>query len=164
MTIQVYLPRANKSFTFCRRLSGKKQFVCEPWYNGSSTYLCSQIWDADELLEDVLGQDVGVSRLLDVIRWHVDVVGSEMEVGGRYGPEEGEDRGTLKPNQMETKNGDCQITDLLQQTKIVCKKPNSQHTWLATRSWRRRSGSRSWRWWRWWSRHRACWQFGSVLP
>lgn len=34
----------------------------------TQTYLSSQIRDADELLEDILGQDVGVARLLDVIR------------------------------------------------------------------------------------------------
>lgn len=58
------------------------------------THLCSQIWDANELLEDVLGQDVGVARLLDVIRRHIDVVGSEMEVGCGYSPEGGEEKGT----------------------------------------------------------------------
>lgn len=51
------------------------------------THLCSKIWDANELLEDVLRQDVGVARLLDVIRRHIDVVCSEMEVGRRYSPD-----------------------------------------------------------------------------
>lgn len=54
---------------------------------GCHAYLCPQVRDADELLQDVLGQDVGVARLLDVIRRHVDVVGPQMEVGRRYSPE-----------------------------------------------------------------------------
>lgn len=56
-----------------------------------------QIGDADELLENVLGQDVGVTCLLDVIRGHIDVVGSEMQVGSRYGPDQ-EKKGELKPS------------------------------------------------------------------
>lgn len=64
--------------------------VDEVMCNMMNTYLCSQIWDADEFLEDIFGQDVGVTRLLDVIRWDVDVVGSEMEVCSRYGPDMGE--------------------------------------------------------------------------
>ena len=54
---------------------------------GSNVYLCSQVRDADELLQDVLGQDVGVARLLDVVRRNVDVVCPQMEVGSRYSPE-----------------------------------------------------------------------------
>jgi len=47
--------------------------------------LCAEVGDDDELLEDVLGQDVRVSGLLDVIRRHVDVVRPEVEVGRRDG-------------------------------------------------------------------------------
>ncbi len=50
------------------------------------TDLCAEVRDDDELLEHVLGQDVGEASLLDVIRGHVDVVGAEVEVGGGDGP------------------------------------------------------------------------------
>ena len=49
-------------------------------------YLSSEIRDCDELLEDVLGQDVGITSLLDIIRWHVDMVGPEMQICGRDSP------------------------------------------------------------------------------
>ena len=45
----------------------------------------SQVGDDDELLEHVLGQDVGVARLFDVVRGDVDVIGTEMQVGGGNG-------------------------------------------------------------------------------
>jgi len=47
------------------------------------TYLSSEIRDDDELLEDVLGQDVRVASFFDVVRRHVDVIGTEVEIGGR---------------------------------------------------------------------------------
>lgn len=52
----------------------------------TNTHLCSQVGYDDELLEDVLGEDVRESRLLDIIRGDVDVVGAQMQVGGRDGP------------------------------------------------------------------------------
>ena len=45
-------------------------------------YLCSQIRDGDELLKHVFGEDVGVASLLDIIRGHIDVVGTQVQVGG----------------------------------------------------------------------------------
>ena len=42
------------------------------------THLGSEIRDDDELLEHVLGQNVRVAGLLDVVRRDVDVVGAEM--------------------------------------------------------------------------------------
>ena len=50
------------------------------------SYLSSEIRDGDELLEDVLGQDVGIPSLLDVVGRHVDMVGPEMQICGRYCP------------------------------------------------------------------------------
>lgn len=50
------------------------------------TYLCSQVRDDDKLLQDILGKDVGVARLLDVVRGDIDVIGSQVEVGGRDCP------------------------------------------------------------------------------
>jgi hypothetical protein len=44
-----------------------------------------QIGNHDKFLQHVLGQDVGVARLLDVVAAHVDVVGAEVEVGGADG-------------------------------------------------------------------------------
>lgn len=73
-----------------KRLTTKLIQKSWPGTTTPPTYLCSQIWDANELLEDVLGQDVCVARLLDVIRWHVDVVGSEVEISSRYGSAEWE--------------------------------------------------------------------------
>ncbi len=45
--------------------------------------LTAQIRNGDELLEDVLGQDVRVACLLDVVRGHVNVIGAQVEIGGR---------------------------------------------------------------------------------
>ena len=47
--------------------------------------LGAQVRDHDKLLEHVLGKDVGVAGLLDVVAAHVDVVGAEVEVGGADG-------------------------------------------------------------------------------
>ena len=47
--------------------------------------LAAQVGDGDELLEHVLGQDVGEAGLLDVVGRDVDVVGAQVEIGGRYG-------------------------------------------------------------------------------
>ena len=47
--------------------------------------LGAQIGDADELLEHVLGHDIGEARLPDVLAVHVDVVDAQVQVGGRYG-------------------------------------------------------------------------------
>ena len=44
--------------------------------------LGSQVGNHDKLLEHVLGQDVGVAGLLDIVAAHVDVVGSQVEVRG----------------------------------------------------------------------------------
>ena len=48
-------------------------------------YLGAEVGDNDELLQDVLGEDVGVAGLLDVVRRHVDVVGAQVQVGGGDG-------------------------------------------------------------------------------
>ena len=45
-------------------------------------YLNSQVRNADKLLEHVLGQHICVSRFLQVLRIHIDVVRSEMHVCG----------------------------------------------------------------------------------
>lgn len=50
-----------------------------------ATDLCSEIRDYDELLQYVFGQDVCVSRLLNVVWWHINMVGSQMKVCRRYG-------------------------------------------------------------------------------
>ena len=42
--------------------------------------LRSQIRNADKLFENILGQDVRVARLLDVIRRHVNVIRSQVQV------------------------------------------------------------------------------------
>eukprot|EP00123_Amoebidium_parasiticum_P018098 comp24100_c1_seq1/m.43518 comp24100_c1_seq1/g.43518 ORF comp24100_c1_seq1/g.43518 comp24100_c1_seq1/m.43518 type:complete len:303 (+) comp24100_c1_seq1:521-1429(+) len=47
--------------------------------------LCAQIRDDNKLLEDVLGQHVRESCLLDVVRGHVDVRRAQVEVGGADG-------------------------------------------------------------------------------
>lgn len=57
------------------------------WVASTNKDLRSKIGDADELLENVFGQNVGVASLLDVVRRHVDVVSTEMEVCSRYSPE-----------------------------------------------------------------------------
>ena len=49
------------------------------------THLSAQVGDDDELLEHVLGQDVGEARLLDVVGRHVDVVRTQVQVGGGDG-------------------------------------------------------------------------------
>lgn len=54
-------------------------------------HLRSQIGDANELLEDVLGQDVSVASLLDVIRRHIDVIGAQVKVSSRDGPDGSEE-------------------------------------------------------------------------
>ena len=51
----------------------------------SITYLRAEVGDDDELLEDVLGEDVGVAGLLDVVGGHVDVVSAQVQVGGGDG-------------------------------------------------------------------------------
>ena len=48
--------------------------------------LCSQVRDGDELLEKVLGEDVGVPLLLDVVGRDEDILGSEVQVGCGDGP------------------------------------------------------------------------------
>ena len=58
------------------------------WWGNSvkiSRDLSSQIRNHDKLLENVLGQDVGVARFLDVVRGHVDVVRSQVKVRGGDG-------------------------------------------------------------------------------
>lgn len=40
------------------------------------THLSTQVRDADELLQHVLRQNVSVSSFFDVIRRHIDVVGT----------------------------------------------------------------------------------------
>mmetsp|Transcript_15391 Transcript_15391/g.46046 ORF Transcript_15391/g.46046 Transcript_15391/m.46046 type:complete len:443 (-) Transcript_15391:2814-4142(-) len=47
--------------------------------------LGSQIGDADKLLENVLRHHVRIASLTNVLRVHVDVIGTEMEIGGRNG-------------------------------------------------------------------------------
>ena len=49
--------------------------------------LGAQVRNGHKLLQHVLGQNVRVARLLDVVRRHVDVVGAQVEVGGRNGPD-----------------------------------------------------------------------------
>ena len=51
----------------------------------ATRYLGAEVGDDDELLEDVLGEDVGVAGLLDVVRRDVDVVGAQVQVGGGDG-------------------------------------------------------------------------------
>ena len=43
--------------------------------------LCSQVRDGDELLEKILGKDVGVALLLDVVRRDKHILGSQVKVG-----------------------------------------------------------------------------------
>ena len=50
-----------------------------------SRYLGPQVRDHDEFLQNVLGEDVGVARLLDVVGGHVDVVGAQVKIGRRNG-------------------------------------------------------------------------------
>ena len=49
------------------------------------TNLCAEVGDDYELLEDVLGEDVGVACLLDIVGGHVDVVSAQVQVGGGNG-------------------------------------------------------------------------------
>lgn len=64
----------------------KQNELCKlPAGTNSSTNLSTQIRDDDELLQHVLGQNVGVARLLDVVGGHVDVVGTQVQVGGGNG-------------------------------------------------------------------------------
>ena len=51
----------------------------------SITYLSAEVGDDDELLEDVLGEDVGVAGLLDIVGGHVDVVSAQVQVGSGDG-------------------------------------------------------------------------------
>ena len=51
----------------------------------SSPDLCAQVRNDDEFLEDVFREDVCEASFLDVVRRDVDVVGSQVEVGGRDG-------------------------------------------------------------------------------
>ena len=46
----------------------------------SPSYLCSEVRDHYELLENVLGQNVSESSLLYIVRTDIDMVGTEMEV------------------------------------------------------------------------------------
>mmetsp|Transcript_46495 Transcript_46495/g.113223 ORF Transcript_46495/g.113223 Transcript_46495/m.113223 type:complete len:463 (-) Transcript_46495:5607-6995(-) len=48
--------------------------------------LRAEVGDADELLEDVLGEHVRVPAVPRVVRRHVDVVGPEVQIRGRDGP------------------------------------------------------------------------------
>ena len=45
--------------------------------------LSPQIRDHDKLLQDVLGQDVGVASLLDVVRGDIDMIRPQVQVGRR---------------------------------------------------------------------------------
>ena len=47
--------------------------------------LSAKIRDADESLEDILGEHVGVANFFEVIRVDVDMISPQMHVGGRYG-------------------------------------------------------------------------------
>lgn len=47
--------------------------------------LGTQVRNGDKLLQYILGQNVSVARLLNIVRRHIDVVGTQMEVGGRNG-------------------------------------------------------------------------------
>jgi len=49
------------------------------------TYLRSEIGDDNELLEYIFRQNVCVTSLLYIIAGHIDMVGSQMQIGGRYG-------------------------------------------------------------------------------
>lgn len=49
------------------------------------TDLSAEIRDDNELFQDILWKDVCEASLLDVIRRHVDVVSSQVEVSGRDG-------------------------------------------------------------------------------
>ena len=59
--------------------------VCRRYSVQVSCNLGPEVGDHHKLLEDVLGQDVGVASLLDVVRADIDVVGSQMEIGGGDG-------------------------------------------------------------------------------
>ena len=48
-------------------------------------YLGPQVRDHDEFLQNVLGEDVRVARLLDVVGGDVDVVGAQVKIGRRNG-------------------------------------------------------------------------------
>ena len=52
----------------------------------STTHLGSKVRYDDKFLQDIFGEDVGEAGLLDVIRGNIDVVGTQVEVGGRDGP------------------------------------------------------------------------------
>ena len=51
----------------------------------SSPDLCAQVRNDDEFLEDVFREDVCEASFLDVVRRDVDMVGSQVKVGGRDG-------------------------------------------------------------------------------
>jgi hypothetical protein len=46
-------------------------------------HLRAQIRDGDELFQHILWQNVGVAGLFDVVARHVDVIGSQMQIGRR---------------------------------------------------------------------------------
>ena len=46
-----------------------------------TTNLCSQIGDSHELFQDILWKNVCVACLFDVIRRHIDVICTQMEIG-----------------------------------------------------------------------------------
>lgn len=48
--------------------------------NQSFLYLCSQVRDHDELLQNVFGQNIREPSLLDIIWRHVDVIGPEVQI------------------------------------------------------------------------------------
>lgn len=49
----------------------------------SMSHLSTQVRDADELLQYILRQNVSVSGFFNVIRRHVDMVGTQVQVGCR---------------------------------------------------------------------------------
>ena len=52
------------------------------WWNTIhiASNLWSQIRNANELFENILGQDISVASLFDIIRWYINVICSKMKI------------------------------------------------------------------------------------
>ena len=58
-------------------------FLVELLFTFTTTYLCSQIGDDNELLQQILGQNVRVASVLHIVRIHIDVLRAKMQVRRR---------------------------------------------------------------------------------
>jgi len=86
-----------------------------------TTNLCSQIRDGHKLFEDILWKNVCVACLFDVIRRHIDVICTQMEIGCWYGTDPPLSLGAeSKPNGNFTFLWPCIVTNFFMSKPTTC--------------------------------------------